>query len=90
MTSLWRGQTRAGAPRGPPPRRERIRIPVRHKDPVQRGARVTRGRHSSLCRDTEFVPLAAVSVAMRQSPLESLGLPTKRFTEIGLVPLRSA
>ena len=46
-------------------------------------ASVTRGRHSSLCRDTEFVPLAAVSVAIRQSPLESLGLSTKRFTEIG-------
>ena len=47
-------------------------------------------RHSSLRRDAEFVPLAAVSLAIRQSPLESLGLPTKRFTEIGLVSLRSA
>ena len=40
-------------------------------------------RDSSLRRDAEFVPLAAVSRAIRQSPLESLGLPTKRFTEIG-------
>ena len=57
-----------------------IRIPY---NGAQYGrASVTKGRHS-LCRDAEFVPLAAVSVAICQSPLERLGLSTKRFTEIG-------